>query len=888
MEQEADRDQRIMTIVAGARKQPQLERGAFVRLACDTDEQLLREVFEMLDGEERMREFLLEPLIHFIRWNRPFAPGDQILERFEIVKEIGEGGMGVVYEAWDTKRQQRIAIKSAKPGFLRLLSPELEQALKVRHPNICLVNEIHTARTDHGEVDFLTMEYLEGETLAARLRSHGKLDRAESLAIARQLCSALAEAHRSGVVHRDLKCSNIILTRGATREIRAVVTDFGLAGQATANPELLAGTPRYMAPELWKGEPGTTASDIYSLGVILYEMVSDHAPFEGDSVHRQMEPLPQSLRQWNRSLPKRWDRTILQCLDPIPTHRPKDAMAVLRSLEPKSPWRAPIAIAAAVLLVIAAFLLVIFLGRPAETQRTNVRLVLLPVETSADVAQLSGGILEDVAERIRRMHGGGRVSVIEPGEAVSEGVRTPEKAAQIFHATHSLGSRLRKEGDVYTAQAELMDLRNHSVVREVSGRYSAMTVQAITNLLSGAVAAGLGLRPPRALESVAGAAATPYARGLYFLRRDRRSFEEALPLLKQAVRLDPKSALPSAAIAEAQLQKFRVTHNRVDLEEAQKAFQTGEALNLDSIPVLLSGGRLNEEFGRYEKALENYQRVLVLEPQSLEALLGMGQVYSATNSPQQAVLAYRKAIDLDPAFYLPYEELGVFYYYRSQYADAAEQFRKAIERAPGVAQPYMNLGAALNDLGRDNDAEQAVRASLKLKETANGYNSLGAILAYERQDEAAVTYYERAVEMAPREKIYIFNLADSYRRLGRRTLATDAYRKGMELALADLKDNPRQGSARAYVAYAAARLSDRKRAQDEVEQALQSSPGETKVIRHAVLTYEALGERERAWKLLAEAPKELLQELNRQPDLAEFSRDPRFQERMNQIGGQLR
>ena len=134
-----------------------------------------------------------------------FGPGEVMESRFESVRIVGEGGMGVVYEAIDRKRNLRIAIKSAKPGFQRLLSPELEGALKVRHPNVCLVNQIHTTKTDAGEVDFLSMEFLEGETLSAHLETKGKLDPTAALEIVRQLCAGLLEAHHSGVVHGDLK-----------------------------------------------------------------------------------------------------------------------------------------------------------------------------------------------------------------------------------------------------------------------------------------------------------------------------------------------------------------------------------------------------------------------------------------------------------------------------------------------------------------------------------------------------------------------------------------------------------------------------------------------------------------------------------------------------------
>src|SRR5690242_14936877 len=201
MESTADRDERVMRIVERARHQPVGEREAFLRLACETDDGLYQEVSETLDWEGRKGDFLKQPLTALTVVSRPFEPGTVVERRFEIVRVIGEGGMGVVYVAIDRKRNQRIAIKSAEPGFQRLLSPELEGALKVRHPNILLVNQIHTTKTENVDVDFLTMEFLEGETLSTRLARTGKLAPAEALEIARGVCAGLPAAHRRGIGH---------------------------------------------------------------------------------------------------------------------------------------------------------------------------------------------------------------------------------------------------------------------------------------------------------------------------------------------------------------------------------------------------------------------------------------------------------------------------------------------------------------------------------------------------------------------------------------------------------------------------------------------------------------------------------------------------------------
>ena len=182
MQSSPEHDQRVMAVLEEARRRPPADRQNFLRSACGGDEDLYRELTETLEWDHRMGGFLQQPMLDFATLVRPFEPGQVIAERFEIVREVGEGGMGVVYEAFDRKRQQRIAIKAAKPGFQRLLSPELEGALKVRHPNICLVNEIHTAETEHGPTDFLTMEFLEGITLAAFLQERSRLRHKQALA----------------------------------------------------------------------------------------------------------------------------------------------------------------------------------------------------------------------------------------------------------------------------------------------------------------------------------------------------------------------------------------------------------------------------------------------------------------------------------------------------------------------------------------------------------------------------------------------------------------------------------------------------------------------------------------------------------------------------------
>jgi serine/threonine protein kinase len=234
------------------------------------------------------------------------AEGPIVAGRWRITRFIAVGGMGEVYEAEDVALGERVALKTVRRDAaydsvaVERFKREVLLARKVSHPNVCRIFEFGVER----EIVFLTMELLAGETLATRLRERGPMPLVEARAIAVQLCAALEAAHAAGVVHRDLKANNVMLVGE-----RAVVTDFGLArafsGEASDDTSLtgrgmLVGTPAYMAPEQIDGGPIGPATDIYALGVLLFELVSGRRPFEGGSgmevAMRRLREDPPSLR----------------------------------------------------------------------------------------------------------------------------------------------------------------------------------------------------------------------------------------------------------------------------------------------------------------------------------------------------------------------------------------------------------------------------------------------------------------------------------------------------------------------------------------------------------------------------------------------------------------
>ena len=276
-----------------------------------------------------------------------FLPGALLADRYRIVALLGRGGMGEVYRAHDLTLGQEVALKflpevaARNPAALTRFYNEVRIARQVSHANVCRVYDL-------GEVEgqpYLSMEYVDGEDLGSLLRRIGRLPSDKAIQIARQLCAGLAAAHAKGVLHRDLKPANVMLNgRGDV-----VITDFGLAALADEIPgeEIRNGTPAYMAPEQLAGKEVTVRSDIYSLGLVLYEVFTGRRAFEASTlaelVRLHSETTPVSPSTLVKELDPAVESTILRCLDPEPSNRPASALAVAARLPGGDPLAAALA-----------------------------------------------------------------------------------------------------------------------------------------------------------------------------------------------------------------------------------------------------------------------------------------------------------------------------------------------------------------------------------------------------------------------------------------------------------------------------------------------------------------------------------------------------------------
>ncbi len=323
---------------------PEDRRKALARELCNGDSLLESEMDSLLSAHLNAGSFLGEPApMAFCgdhRTPRDLKSDTILHERFCILRLLNVGGMGSVYEAWDSELQEIVALKTIRPDIasnpavIERFKEEVRQARQITHPNICRVYDLFCHDFAPGErIWFLTMQLLIGETLLERLHRKGPLSCKEALPLVEQIASGLTAAHERGIVHRDLKSANVMLVLQADESVSALIADFGLARHAISGAGAAPGqgTPAYVAPEQWLDGNVTPAGDQYSLGVVMCEMITGERPvpprLEGS--FRVPAKLPAG-----RKIDPQWETAIRRCLDLTPEKRFDSLEDVLAAIDP--------------------------------------------------------------------------------------------------------------------------------------------------------------------------------------------------------------------------------------------------------------------------------------------------------------------------------------------------------------------------------------------------------------------------------------------------------------------------------------------------------------------------------------------------------------------------
>ena len=708
-----------------------------------------------------------------------FRAGDLLCERFRVVRFIARGGMGELYEAEDLTLGGRVALKTirteiaaherANQRFLR----EVQLARKVTHPNICRIFDLFEHKPDVGSstaaaVSFVTMELLQGETLSQRLRRDGPLGVDTARPILEQMAAALSAAHAAGVIHRDFKSNNVmLLDAGPDGTTRVVVTDFGLAhlvgdpsalsdGGITVTGDLV-GTPEYMSPEQLEGGVLTPASDIYALGIVMYEMVTGQRPFVADTpiasaLQRIVGETPKSPREMKPDLPVAWDRVIMRCLSRHPERRFTDASDLVRALDEGRSQASPTRSRAALVSAIAAIVLVIagvwawqsrIVSNQADTTRAP-----NAAPAPADVVRPAVAVLgfrnlagrEDaqwlsmaLSEMLTtELAAGERLRTI-PGENVTRMKTELALADADAYASETL-ARIRQnlgaelvvsgsyvtvgdgEGSSLRVDVRLQDAREGQTVSVVSEMGRASELLDIVSRAGSRLRERLGVTAAddavRASQPGSPEAARLYAQGLTQLRRfdalgARSQFE-------QAIKADPRFPLAYSALASAW---SALGYDSRAKDTAGRAFELSGSL--PRADRLLVEATFREMSSAWKEAIAIWQTLATFFPDDVEHALRLANAQIASGAAKDGLTTIESFRKRFPKTADPRLDLA-----EAQAADTLSDFKRVQTAAAAAGAAGEVLGARL------------LVASARLRE--------GGAALRQGQVDRAVTLFEEA------------------------------------------------------------------------------------------------------------------------------------------------
>ncbi|HSB08333.1 MAG TPA: tetratricopeptide repeat protein [Blastocatellia bacterium] len=836
--------------------------------------------------------------------------------KYKIIEKLGTGGMGEVYKAEDLALLRTVAIKvMSKAGertvggetrFLR----EARAASAFNHPNIVTIYEI--GETD--EHTYIVMEYVAGRSLRNLITTR-ELRHDKILDIAMQTCDALLEAHSHEIIHRDIKPENILLAdRG-----RVKLVDFGLAkavptrqtSGATAAERLtesgtIMGTLSYMSPEQLRGEPLDRRSDIFSFGIVLYEMIMGELPFIGSNsfevaasilkdppldIGTVPHGLPHGIKHVvAKLLAKRRDERyssfeeVKQAIEALAGERrnPPDASGDERptvATPPRVSDRRSAAFAAGLRSSVkkgpsAPTILVLPLQTVGSDETSSYIGIGLAHAITTDLAKIEGLAV------LSKSAGAGRLD--ETGHGVNQ-------LARELGATILLEGEVMRSGETIGVMARLTDAETGRVIWGSQYRGDLTDLFSIQDAVCESVAAALELNISAEVRGRMAQPATRnidafefYSKGRVFLeRRDiKQNIDFAIQMFHEALELDPDFSLAHAGLGEAYWRKYQTTRESVWVDRAIAASDHALVLDPHQAQVHISLGIIYHGTGKIERAMEEFERAIELQPMSDEAYQWMGRCCQRKGDMERAVGYFEKAIELRPGYWDNYNALGNFYYTFGRYRDAAEQYRRVITFQPDSSQGYSNLGAMYYLQGLYQDAVAMYRRAIDIHPNELSYANLGTAYFYLGRYDDAIEAYGAALKLNPTEDQHYWNLGDAYMRVGRIDDAQRQYARAGDLLEERLNVDPSDATCLGQLALYRAKLQRFDEALELIERATQLEPRNTTLMYKKAVVYALKGDCGRATEYLALALENGYSraEAQRDPDLEGLRTEPAYAE----------
>lgn len=746
----------------------------------------------------------------------------QKIGHYYIVGKLGEGGMGVVYRARDERLERDVALKVLPEGSLTDESPRKRfrrEALalsRLNHPNIATIFDFDS----DGGVDFLVMEYVEGVSLAHRI-ARCALSEKETVSIGAQIAQALEEAHDHGVVHRDLKPGNVLLTPKG----RVKVLDFGLARllqpvdsldgtESLTQTSAMAGTLPYMTPEQLQGEAADVRSDIHAVGAVLYEMATGQKAFHEELTSRVIDQIlhhpPMSPRAINRRMSPELERIILKCLEKSPDDRYQSARelevdlrrvatgsttaAVVRAQRTRRGLGPPAIFAGLAIFALAAILvgfniggsrdLIAGRGHPSQIRS----LAVLPLENlSRDPEQeyfadgMTEAVITDLA-KIGALRVISRTSVMRfkrTQKSIPEIARELNVDAIMEGSIERAGNQVRITAQLIRAATDQhlwaesydRDMQDMLRVQEEIARSIAREVQIQLTPQEQALLTKNRPVDPEAYEL--------YLKGRYFWgKRTQQSNERAISLFHEAIAKDPQYASAYSGLADCYI-LFGISFDVGSLSPTQAIPQAKlaaeKALQLDDT---LADGHNSLAYAKllydwdWQGSEAEFKRALTLNPGYANAHHWYAHLLMATGRRDEALAESQRALNLDQLSPILHVHLGWHYIYARQYDLALEHLRKALDLDPNYSLANWYLGWVYEQQGKYSEALEAMRkAQALLPGNTALVADIGHVYAISGDRPAALKILDQLKETSRRAYVNAFEVALIYAALGEKQMA---------------------------------------------------------------------------------------------------------------------
>jgi len=767
-----------------------------------------------------------------------FASGASFAERYQIIEKLGKGGMGKVYRALDKKLDEEVAIKLLNPEIaadkktLERFGNELKLARKIVHKNVGRMYEFMEEQGTH----FITMEYVPGEDLKSFIKRVGQLPVGKTVSIGKQILEGLEEAHKLGTVHRDLKPGNIMIDK----EGNARIMDFGIARsiytKGMTAKGVIIGTPEYMSPEQAEAKDIDKLSDIYSFGIILYEMLTGQLPFDGETplsiALKHKQEVPRQPKELNPQIPEDLNHLILQCLEKEPQDRYQSAsnvLADLANIEKGMPTTTrivqtkPLAskeitvsfnlkklwIPALLIVVAAIVALVIWQARPQEeiAQSPKIENSIAVIAFTNQTGDTSYDYLQDVIPNLlitnlentgflyvatwERMFDLlkqlGRNDVAEIDSDLGFELCRIEGIEAIVVGTYT------KAGDVFVTDVKVLDVDTRRLMKSSNSRGEGVDSILKTQIdqLSRDIAQGIGIARQKLEMSklrIADVATSSIEAYDHFLKGreswEKQYYDETRQHMEKAVEHDPEFAVAYLYLARASSYLRNIKAENDAWEKAK--MYASKASEKDRLRIEARYASVVEK--DREKAIRLFQKVSKKYPKEKIFHLALAQFYRQKEQYAEGLDELNQALQLDPSYGVTLDLLAYTHADMGNNEEALEYFKKYSYVSPGDAGPYDSMGELYFKMGRLDDAITKYKEALEIRPDFGAERWISYIYSVKGEYTEAMNWTNRFIDAAPSEGLKAqgyFGLGFYQMVMERFDLAIQALDKAEEIWRAD-------------------------------------------------------------------------------------------------------